>query len=91
MPFVPSLLPIEPETRKIPGTGQYEGKNFYGSREERVRMVEEFNGMLELEIDCLKWPSEWYEPGFDVESVMEARQSVHLRPTAYRHWNDIKI
>ncbi len=78
------LLPIEDEGRKIPKTGKYKGRNFFGSRELRKNLVSLFNDILQSHfLDCYIWPSEWYDEGYVFENKMELRQSVHLRPTSY--------
>lgn len=85
------LLPIENESRKIPGTGKYNGSNFNGNREQRLEMVMHFNAMLNLVAEknnwkVLKWNFDYQEElSFD---KMEAKQSVHLRPTSYMFAND---
>lgn len=78
------LLPIETEDRKIPGTGLYNGKPFYGSRELRMELVSNFNHYLKDSIDnCLTWPEYWYDKDYDFTQEMESRQSVHLKPKSY--------
>lgn len=77
------LLPIEDESRKIPGTGLYKNMPYCGSRIIRRKLVEIFNNILKNEINCLKWPEEWYDIDYDFMKEMEARQSVHLRPSSY--------
>lgn len=80
------VLPIEPESRKIPGTGKYKGQNFFGSRFERMAYVRKFNRMI---TDVAEW-NDWnvIEWDFDydnfTEDDMESRQSVHLRPSSYK-------
>jgi len=86
------LLPIENENRKIPGTGKYKGQNFNGSSEERLEMVLFFNKMLNIMANNNKWNVlKW---NFDYEKElnfndMEAKQSVHLRPTSYMFANEL--
>lgn len=80
------LIPIESEDRKIPGTGQLDKKNFYGSFEQRQAAVKMFNTELQRMcekngFDILTWNFD-YDQELDF-GFMEARQSVHLRPTAY--------
>lgn len=88
------LLPIEKESRKIPGTGKYKGNNFNGTREERLEMVIHFNKMIDMIAnnngwDVLKWDFDYTkELSFD---SMEAKQSVHLRPTSYMFANEFII
>lgn len=81
-----ALLPIENESRKIPGTGKYKGQNFFGSQSDRMANVRIINSWLEQHCiengwEFLKWPFNYdYELSFD---YMEQKQSVHLRPTSY--------
>lgn len=81
------LLPIENESRKIPGTGKYKGNNFNGTRLERLDMVVYFNKMIDIIANkngwnVIKWDFDYNkELNFD---NMEAKQSVHLRPTSYK-------
>lgn len=83
------LLPIEDESRKLPGTGLYKGKPFYGSRQVRSELVSYFNNKLE-EIcnknnwNILSWNFDYQNFSFD---LMEAKQSVHLRPSSYMFIN----
>ena len=86
------LIPIENESRKIPGTGLYKGKGFYGTQEERTGYVKIFNSGLDLIAEKLgfnvaKWDSLNYdELSFD---DMESRQSVHIRPSSYMNASKI--
>jgi hypothetical protein len=82
---VSCLLPVESETRKIPGTGLYKGQPFYGSQADRALLVNEFNSRLvESGLDVHCWPKTWYENVEQYENeVMEPRQSVHIRPKHY--------
>ncbi len=80
-----NLLPVESEYRKIPKSGQYKGKNFYGTQEHRQSIVKLCNKIMNQQYDkTLKWPKIWYE---DIEyfenEIMEPRQSVHIRPKHY--------
>ena len=82
------LLPIEDESRKIPGTGKYKGESFYGSRVERQFTVRHFNRCYREMCERNNWDFlEWdfdYDNNSDLSfDHMEARQSVHLRPTSY--------
>ena len=80
------LIPIEDESRKIPGTGKYLGKNFFGSQIERLEYVEHFNSLIEQAADLLDLKvARWYNLNYDGLSFndMESRQSVHIRPSSY--------
>lgn len=82
---VTCLLPVESETRKLPGTGLHYGKPFYGTRTLRSELVYLFNTeLIASSLDVHVWPTEWYSDIKHFESeVMEPRQSVHLRPKYY--------
>ena len=84
---VQGLIPIEDESRKIPGTGKLNGQNFYGTMEERQATVTHFNEVMQEFCDKTEgvtfhtWNFE-YPLSFD---IMEARGSVHIRPAHYAH------
>ena len=85
------LIPIECESRKIPGTGLYKNQPFYGSRQERTEMVLYFNDVLESickknNWNIIEWDFDYNNFSFD---YMEARQSVHLRPSSYKNINEL--
>lgn len=82
------LLPIEDESRELPGTGLYKGKKFYGSKEQRTQYVKEFNRLLKIGCEkygynLIQWDFD-YEKGLSFDD-MESRRSVHLRPTSYKY------
>jgi hypothetical protein len=80
------LIPIEDESRKLPGTGLYKGQPFYGSKELRTDLVLYFNQTLVnmcapyVNYKCLSWDFDYNNFSFD---CMEAKQSVHIRPSNY--------
>jgi len=85
------LLPIENESRKIPGTGKYKGECYYGSQEERGLTVKHFNKLYKEM--CIRNSWEFLNWDYNYENElsfdkMEARQSVHLRPSCYMFVND---
>lgn len=83
---VQGLLPIEDESRKIPGTGLYKDKPFYGSQLEREDLRNRFNYFLEN--SASKYGYDYQPPwlNYPLEfSKMEARQSVHISPENYLH------
>ena len=87
-----SLLPIEDESRKIPGTGLYNKQPFFGSKEKRTYYVKEFNSLLKRGCDhygynLLTWDFD-YDEGLSFDD-MESRQSVHLRPKSYKYKNEL--
>lgn len=86
------LLPIEDESRKLPGTGLYKGKPFFGSKELRTYYVKEFNKLLRrgckhYGYDIIEWDFN-YDEGLSFDD-MESRQSVHLRPKSYKFINEL--
>jgi len=84
------LIPVEDESRKIPGTGKYLGENFFGSQVERLEYVKYFNNLIEqtaesLDLKVARWKNLDYN-GLSFDD-MESRQSVHIRPSSYMHAN----
>ena len=82
------MLPIEDESRKIPGTGLYKDKPFFGTKEERTYYVNEFNALLKrganhYNYNLIEWDFN-YEDGLSFDE-MESRQSVHLKPKSYKY------
>lgn len=87
-----SLLPIEDESRKIPGTGLYKGKPFFGTKQDRTFYVKEFNELLKrgatrYGYNLIEWDFD-YDNGLSFND-MESRQSVHLRPKSYKFINEL--
>lgn len=86
------LIPIENESRKIPGTGKYLGQNFFGSKEERSEYVRHFNNLIDLLAEELQLNVEkWHNLDYDCLSFddMESKQSVHIRPSSYMYFNEL--
>lgn len=82
------LIPVEDESRKIPGTGKYLGENFFGSQTKRLEYVKHFNNLIEqtaksLDLKVARWNNLDYD-GLSFND-MESRQSVHIRPSSYMH------
>lgn len=83
-------VPIEHEGRKIPGTGQYEGRNFLGSRQERLDYTLEFIQSLSdeavFDFDIVYAPKPWYEMDGEIyaKEIMELASSVHIAPRNYK-------
>lgn len=85
------LLPIEPETRRIPKTGFFEGTAFFGTREERQKVVDYFNEKLEQL--CIKNNFSFFkfddiiykvDPETYMKDYMEKPKNVHLSPLHHR-------
>lgn len=84
------LIPIEEESRKLPGTGLYKGQPFYGSRELRTELVLYFNQKIKEIALRNNWEYIWWDFDYKNFSVdnMEAKQSVHIRPSKYLYIKD---
>jgi hypothetical protein len=80
-----TLLPVEDESRKIPESGQYKGKNFFGSIELRKEIRNVANKIIiESGLKYIEWPDTYLnEEGNLSFDAMEPKQSVHLRPKFY--------
>lgn len=82
-------LPIEDESRKLPGTGLYNGQPFYGTWEERNEIRNNFSNFLEdmcirNKFTYIKWPSHFVDENNKLKfEIMEPRQSVHIKPIHY--------
>jgi hypothetical protein len=86
-----TILPIEDESRTIPKSGHYKGQPFWGSRLERINVLNVMNdGFREIASrngwTIFEWPQEWYEcDGVEFfETYMERPRSVHLARRYYR-------
>jgi len=86
---VVAALPIENESRKLPKTGYYKGKPFWGSWQERNSAHQAFNQYCDvlcesLGFELITWPIDFYnhdsELGFE---FMEKPRSVHISPKHY--------
>jgi hypothetical protein len=85
------LLPVEHESRKIPGTGLYKKQPFFGTREERMQLREIANEIINNSgLEVIQWPSEWIDAdGTKMLDILEMKQSVHLRPKYYPYLTQI--
>lgn len=87
-----NLLPIETIERRLPKTGYYKGTPFYGSWEERSKLVETFNLEVirmsqEFGFEVFEWPSAFRNDKKELDTErMERPKSVHLSPQSY-YWN----
>ena len=85
-----SLLPIENESRKIPKTGYYDGKPFWGSQNDRIEAMTIFNVYMHKQLILNKYISivlwDKFESSVELNfKNMEQGQSVHLAPHSYMH------
>ena len=80
-----NLLPIEHESRKLPGTGLYLKQPYFGTRQERMDLRDAANRIINNSgLKTIQWPDEWIdEDGMKMFEYMEPKQSVHLRPRYY--------
>lgn len=81
---VQGLIPIETEDRKIPGTGLYLKKPFFGTQEKRQECVDLFNAIMQdASVEFGYTFNAWsFDTPLDTD-LMESRQSVHIRPSSY--------
>ena len=84
-----NLLPVENESRKLPGTGLYLKQPFFGTRQERMELRDTANRIMNHSgLNTLQWPDEWIdEDGTKMFEYMEPKQSVHLKPKYYMFAN----
>ena len=82
--FIQGLLATEDESRKIPGTGLYKDKPFFGTQEQREQMRNLFNDYMRQHSNVynFKFIEPWLDSPLSFDD-MEARQSVHVRPDSY--------
>ena len=80
------LLPVEHESRKLPGTGLYKGQKFFGTRQQRMELREVAHETVRKSgVQFLEWPESWVdEDGTKMLDILEMKQSVHLKPKHYR-------
>jgi hypothetical protein len=85
-----NLLPVEHESRKLPGTGLYLKQPYFGTRQERMELWETANKIMnESGLNTIKWPQEWVDQdGTKMFEYMEPKQSVHLKPKYYMFSNE---
>jgi len=86
-----NLIPVEHESRKIPGTGLYKKQPFFGTRQERMELRDIANGIINNSgLKTIQWPKEWVdEDGTKMLDILEMKQSVHLKPKHYPFLNEI--
>lgn len=86
-----TIIPVEHPSRKIPGTGLYKKKPFFGTRAERQELVEIANNIIKNSgLKCIIWPDEWNDStGEKMLDILESRQSVHLKPKNYPYIKEI--
>ena len=87
------LLPIENESRKLPQTGYYKGKPFWGKWNEREAVRREFNDTCEElckchDVEFIHWTNYLLNDKGELDfKYMEKPHSIHLSREFYPHWN----
>ena len=83
-------IPIEDESRKLPKTGYYKGKPFWGSWSERNTVYKNFNTLLKgmcqrlAGYEYVPWPRQFLNEANQLDvQYMERPQSVHISPEHY--------
>ena len=83
-------VPVEYEGRKLPKTGYFKGKPFWGCHTKRKTLTFQFISELEAhKVNIVKPPQEWYTMDSEkyAKEHMEANSSVHISPVCYRKNN----
>lgn len=90
-PTLVQLIPVEHESRKIPGSGLYKKQPFFGTRQLRMELREIANSIIaESGLDYISWPEDWVdEDGTKMLDILESRQSVHIKPKYYCNLEEI--
>jgi hypothetical protein len=84
------LLPIENESRKIPQSGYYKGKPFYGTWQERTDARNKFNDRIESKYGLIRWTDHLLNEQGELDfACMEKPKSIHLSREFYPHWNGL--
>lgn len=88
------LLPIEDESRKLPKSGYYKDKPFWGSWELRNKCRLAFRGHLEdrkTRARIIRWTDTLKNKNGQLDfDYMEKPQSIHLSREAYPHWTGVE-
>lgn len=88
------LLPIEDESRKLPKSGYYKDKPFWGSWEQRNECRLEFRNYLETHATrarIIRWVDGLTNKNGQLDfDYMEKPQSIHLSREAYPHWTGVE-
>jgi len=83
-------LPIENISRKLPKTGYYKKTPYFGTWEERTKLVNTFNAAvdricIENKWNSFHWPAKFLNDSGELDfEYMERPKSVHLSPLSYR-------
>ena len=87
------LLPLENESRKLPKTGYYKGKPFWGTWAQRAEVRHTFNQAVEKatrRAKFIRWTDYLLNAKNELDfKFMEKPHSIHLSREFYPHWNGI--
>jgi len=87
------LLPLENESRKLPKTGYYKGKPFWGTWAQRAEVRHTFNQAVEKatrRAKFIRWTDYLLNAKSELDfKFMEKPHSIHLSREFYPHWNGI--
>jgi hypothetical protein len=90
------LLPCEEEDRKLPQSGYFMKKPFWGSWEERMAARKRFNDYIENDchpdngVRLIRWTEYLLNKKGELNlHAMEYKKSVHLSRMSYPHWTGV--
>lgn len=87
------LLPLENESRKLPKTGYYKGKPFWGTWAQREEVRHTFNQAIEKAVrraKFIRWTDYLLNAKGELDfAYMEKPHSIHLSREFYPHWTGI--
>lgn len=90
------LLPCEEEARKLPQSGYFMKKPFWGTWAERMEARKRFNARIEelcsrySAVNFIRWTEYLLNKAGELDlHAMEYKKSVHLSRASYPHWTGI--
>tara|TARA_R110000868_G_scaffold161706_6_gene392556 strand:- start:14 stop:976 length:963 start_codon:yes stop_codon:yes gene_type:complete len=86
---VAAPVPVEYEARRLPQTGYYKDRPFYGPMASRREWTNYFIDLMGCENKVVGPPAEWYSMDGEeyAKNYMELGSSVHIAPINYRRFN----
>ena len=85
------LLPIENESRKLPQSGYYKGKPFWGTWQERNDARNAFNDYIDSKYGIIRWTDKLLNAQGELDfACMEKPKSIHLSREHYPYWNGVE-
>lgn len=85
------LLPIENESRKLPQSGYYKGKPFWGTWQERNDARNAFNDYIDSKYGIIRWTDKLLNAQGELDfDCMEKPKSIHLSREHYPYWNGVE-